>query len=86
MIRAAVRGTVGASRHGREKTGLRGCSDCVLGAAGWADMLGVMAAALVYRDDLPRGCPPGGAEIRGTVVVYRWVEHDPVDPEEDFKS
>ena len=55
------------------------------GVGGWADMLDAMLPSLVYRDDLPQGCPPAGAEITGTVVVYRWVEHDPVDPDEDFK-
>lgn len=79
---------------GAEKTGRSARHGCLaerdvrvawFGIAGWEDMLVDMPATLIYRDDLPRDCPPPGAEITGTLVVYRWVEHDPVDPDEDFR-
>lgn len=46
-----------------------------------------MPDAVVYRDELPEGCPPDGTEIDGDgeTVVYRFVEHDRVDPDTDFE-
>ena len=46
-----------------------------------------MPDAVIYRDELPEGCPPAGTEISGDaeIIVYRFVEHDPIDAAADFE-
>ena len=40
--------------------------------------------SIIYRDELPEGCPPGQAEIiRSNRVVFHFVEDDPM---KDFQS